>query len=218
MSNLETALLAVLQAAYKCEITGAGLKPFESLPSPDKFMQSERIQNMISRGAFPFLQNDPESESFLNMYAETLRISKQELERIDNMLEEFSFSYVEAIKPDHMEKKNVEQTDYSSLDKKRKAIDAQLDSKKRRGNLPKSATNLLKRWLFDHLFHPYPNEEEKQQLSDATNLTTLQISNWFINARRRILQPMLESVRSQQQDGVSGPLINPLEKAIATAL
>mmetsp|Transcript_1155 Transcript_1155/g.1586 ORF Transcript_1155/g.1586 Transcript_1155/m.1586 type:complete len:283 (+) Transcript_1155:130-978(+) len=70
---------------------------------------------------------------------------------------------------------------------------------KRRGNLPKAATNLLKKWIFDHLFHPYPTEEEKTTLSIQTGLSLNQISNWFINARRRILQPMLESVRQQQQ-------------------
>jgi len=72
------------------------------------------------------------------------------------------------------------------------------NSKKRRGNLPKACTNLLKKWLFDHLFHPYPTEEEKSALSMQTGLSSKQISDWFINARRRILQPMLESVRQQQ--------------------
>jgi len=72
------------------------------------------------------------------------------------------------------------------------------DPKKRRGNLPKAATNVLKKWLFDHLFHPYPTEEEKSVLGQQTGLTMNQISNWFINARRRILQPMLESVRQAQ--------------------
>jgi len=72
------------------------------------------------------------------------------------------------------------------------------DPKKRRGNLPKVATNILKKWLFDHLFHPYPTEEEKSVLGQQTGLTMNQISNWFINARRRILQPMLETVRQNQ--------------------
>jgi hypothetical protein len=36
-------------------------------------------------------------------------------------------------------------------------------------------------------------------LALQTGLSLNQISNWFINARRRILQPMLESVRQQQQ-------------------
>ena len=31
---------------------------------------------------------------------------------------------------------------------------------RRRGNLPKEATDLLKQWLWDHSKHPYPTEEE----------------------------------------------------------
>ncbi|ORZ19765.1 hypothetical protein BCR42DRAFT_410468 [Absidia repens] len=65
--------------------------------------------------------------------------------------------------------------------------------KKRRGNLPKEVTEFLKRWLVEHKKHPYPSEKEKIDLAHQTGLTVNQISNWFINARRRILQPMLES-------------------------
>ncbi|KAG0168564.1 hypothetical protein DFQ29_010099 [Apophysomyces sp. BC1021] len=65
--------------------------------------------------------------------------------------------------------------------------------KRRRGNLPKEVTEFLKRWLVQHKKHPYPSEKEKADLAHRTGLTMNQISNWFINARRRILQPMLES-------------------------
>lgn len=34
-------------------------------------------------------------------------------------------------------------------------------SKKPRSNLPKSTTNMLKAWLFDHHNHPYPSDLEK---------------------------------------------------------
>jgi len=66
----------------------------------------------------------------------------------------------------------------------------------KRGVLPKSSTSVLKGWLFQHLVHPYPTEDEKRQLAQQTNLSNLQVNNWFINARRRILQPMLESTSS----------------------
>ncbi|KAG1147379.1 hypothetical protein G6F37_011795 [Rhizopus arrhizus] len=66
------------------------------------------------------------------------------------------------------------------------------NNKRRRGNLPKAVTAILRDWLCKHKKHPYPTEEEKAQLAAETNLNLNQISNWFINARRRILQPMLE--------------------------
>ncbi|KAI9250736.1 hypothetical protein BY458DRAFT_524449 [Sporodiniella umbellata] len=65
--------------------------------------------------------------------------------------------------------------------------------RRRRGNLPKEVTEYLRKWLIQHKKHPYPAEKEKAELAQKTGLTVNQISNWFINARRRILQPMLES-------------------------
>ncbi|XP_013401144.1 homeobox protein PKNOX2-like [Lingula anatina] len=65
--------------------------------------------------------------------------------------------------------------------------------KAKRGVLPKQATQVMKSWLFQHIVHPYPTEDEKRQIAGQTNLTLLQVNNWFINARRRILQPMLDA-------------------------
>ncbi|CAH8443628.1 unnamed protein product [Dicrocoelium dendriticum] len=78
------------------------------------------------------------------------------------------------------------------------ALHARLDSlcvgtKQKRGVLPKRATQIMKQWLFQHLVHPYPTEDEKRLIANQTNLTLLQVNNWFINARRRILQPMLDA-------------------------
>ncbi|XP_033325194.1 homeobox protein PKNOX2 isoform X2 [Megalopta genalis] len=64
--------------------------------------------------------------------------------------------------------------------------------RQKRGVLPKQATSIMRTWLFEHLVHPYPTEDEKRQIASQTNLTMLQVNNWFINARRRILQPMLD--------------------------
>lgn len=72
-------------------------------------------------------------------------------------------------------------------------------SPSRRGILPKAATEQMKDWLFKHLGHPYPSEDEKRKIAQQTGLTILQVNNWFINARRRILQPMMNEAAAQNR-------------------
>ncbi|KAI1393549.1 uncharacterized protein F4822DRAFT_16468 [Hypoxylon trugodes] len=69
--------------------------------------------------------------------------------------------------------------------------------RKRRGNLPKETTDKLRMWFHAHLHHPYPSEEEKQDLMRETGLQLNQISNWFINARRRQLPAMINNARAE---------------------
>ncbi|KAF1968914.1 hypothetical protein BU23DRAFT_255444 [Bimuria novae-zelandiae CBS 107.79] len=64
-------------------------------------------------------------------------------------------------------------------------LDPNSFNRKRRGNLPKEATAVLKKWFQDHRESPYPTEDEKVQLMATCGLTLNQVSNWFINARRR---------------------------------
>lgn len=63
--------------------------------------------------------------------------------------------------------------------------------KKRRGNLPKEATATFRRWFQEHYDHPYPTEEEKRALSRETGTGVAQITNWFINHRKRVWKPNL---------------------------
>lgn len=96
--------------------------------------------------------------------------------------------------------------------------------KQKRGVLPKHATSVMRSWLFQHLVvnyslplfdchqlifffnlkHPYPTEDEKRHIAAQTNLTLLQVNNWFINARRRILQPMLDASAPNDNNSSSG--------------
>lgn len=62
---------------------------------------------------------------------------------------------------------------------------------KRREPLSPVAVKKLRDWLENNTKAPYPDEDQKDNLSMETGLSVTQINNWFINARRRILPKML---------------------------
>jgi len=208
-NNVINILGEILQAEYTCELAAL---PNQMIRSGAEFqISTEKLYHLKDGFLSEFV--DAESEEFMLMFLDTLRIFKCELERMDTMSEEFCMSYLEALKPAEItssfgfeETKNIK-TGRKNEDGLYEVFQSTPNHKSRRGNLPKSSTNILKKWLFDHLFHPYPTEEEKSQLSLQTGLNLNQISNWFINARRRTLQPMLENVRqtgcSPEMDGES---------------
>ena len=47
--------------------------------------------------------------------------------------------------------------------------------KRRRGNLPKPVTDILRAWFHEHLDHPYPSEEDKQMFITRTGLSMSQV-------------------------------------------
>ncbi|CCE61931.1 hypothetical protein TPHA_0B02580 [Tetrapisispora phaffii CBS 4417] len=55
----------------------------------------------------------------------------------------------------------------------------------KRSNLPKQSVDVLNKWLLNHLGNPYPTPKEKEELLELTGLSKIQLSNWFINVRRR---------------------------------
>ena len=69
------------------------------------------------------------------------------------------------------------------------SLQVELAAKKRRMNFSAEAVETLKRWFEEHSVKPYPSEEEKVQLSLATGISVLQVTNWFINMRKRNWDP-----------------------------
>lgn len=49
------------------------------------------------------------------------------------------------------------------------------NQRRRRGNLPREATALMKKWFNEHLKSPYPSEEEKMQFCEITGLSMNQV-------------------------------------------
>ena len=52
-------------------------------------------------------------------------------------------------------------------------------------------TQPLRDWLLAHFDKPYPDDEDKVRLAEASGMTRAQVGNWFINARVRIWRPMV---------------------------
>jgi hypothetical protein len=51
--------------------------------------------------------------------------------------------------------------------------------RRRRGNLPKEAVNIMKKWYNEHLSSPYPSEEVKLHLCSETGLTMNQVRQTY---------------------------------------
>lgn len=69
----------------------------------------------------------------------------------------------------------------------------------KRSLLPSSAVAVLKQWLAKHTDNPYPTEYQKKALGQQLGLTHAQVSYWFINARRRLLGPMLRDEAKRKE-------------------
>nr|XP_061801379.1 homeobox protein PKNOX2 isoform X3 [Nerophis lumbriciformis] len=195
-------LLALL--FEKCEQATQGS---ECITSASFDVDIENFVHQQERDHKPFFSEDPELDNLMVKAIQVLRIHLLELEKVNELCKDFCNRYITCLKT-KMHSDNLLRNDlggpysptHTSLSMQQLNVDlsALLDSedkksRNKRGVLPKQATNIMRSWLFQHLMHPYPTEDEKRQIAAQTSLTLLQVNNWFINARRRILQPMLDA-------------------------
>ncbi len=76
----------------------------------------------------------------------------------------------------------------------------QKDKKKKSTSLPASTVDYLKAWMMspEHVAHPYPTEKEKAQIMADTGIELKQLTNWFVNNRKRYWKPRVEARLKQQ--------------------
>ena len=53
----------------------------------------------------------------------------------------------------------------------------------------------LKNWMMspEHIAHPYPTEQEKAEIMAETGIEIKQLTNWFVNNRKRFWKPRVEA-------------------------
>lgn len=86
-------------------------------------------------------------------------------------------------------------------------------------SLPSETVEYLKAWMMspDHIAHPYPTEQEKTQIMVDTGIELKQLTNWFVNNRKRYWKPRVEA-RIQQQAHAAAAVASVHAAAVAAAV
>mmetsp|Transcript_1797 Transcript_1797/g.3879 ORF Transcript_1797/g.3879 Transcript_1797/m.3879 type:complete len:515 (-) Transcript_1797:589-2133(-) len=98
---------------------------------------------------------------------------------------------------------------------------------KKKCALSPQTVEYLKSWILHpaHIEHPYPTEEEKSKIMAETGIELKQLTNWFVNNRKRFWKPRVEAKLQQkyavaaaaQVQGVTVPGISTGSAAPAAA-
>ena len=76
---------------------------------------------------------------------------------------------------------------------------ARAAANKKKTALSAYAVEYLKAWMMspDHIEHPYPSEDEKVMIMKDTGIELKQLTNWFVNNRKRYWKPKVEEFKRQ---------------------
>jgi len=84
---------------------------------------------------------------------------------------------------------------------KNKGKNSNINTNKRKStSLPSETVEYLKAWMMspEHIAHPYPTEQEKAQIMADTGIELKQLTNWFVNNRKRYWKPRVEAKLHEQ--------------------
>jgi hypothetical protein len=73
---------------------------------------------------------------------------------------------------------------------------------KKKTALSQYAVQYLKNWMLSptHIEHPYPTEEEKVKIMKTTGIEIKQLTNWFVNNRKRYWKPKVEEYKRRSSE------------------
>ncbi|KAJ5168379.1 uncharacterized protein N7482_003973 [Penicillium canariense] len=82
------------------------------------------------------------------------------------------------------------------------------EARKESKQFVRKGARVLREWFYQHQEFPYPDDDEKRQLSSETGFSLKRISTWFANARRRQKQKIQSAnLLSATRSRVGSPLV-----------
>lgn len=96
---------------------------------------------------------------------------------------------------------------------------ARAAANKKKTALSSFAVEYLKAWMMspDHIEHPYPSEDEKVMIMKDTEIELKQLTNWFVNNRKRYWKPKVEEFKRQMVGGHAHSSLQEMAAAAQTA-
>ena len=92
-------------------------------------------------------------------------------------------------------------------------------AKKKTTSLPQETVDYLKAWMMseEHIHHPYPTEQEKAKIMQDTGIELKQLTNWFVNNRKRYWKPRVEAQLQHQTKATKESPLMPSKAATTIA-
>ena len=90
-------------------------------------------------------------------------------------------------------------------------------AKRKATSLPNETVEYLKAWIMspDHINHPYPTEAEKVKIMEDTGIEMKQLTNWFVNNRKRYWRPRVAARMKEQRTAGSKVAVSEATKVPA---
>ena len=90
-------------------------------------------------------------------------------------------------------------------------------AKRKATSLPNETVEYLKAWIMspDHINHPYPTEAEKVKIMEDTGIEMKQLTNWFVNNRKRYWRPQVAARMKEQRTAGSKVAVSEATKGPA---